>query len=122
MLSLFISPESLANLEERVLLFYTQQQRDANKILAEQSANTSSMDKFSVLCAMRDLSDEMRKVISGETDLDYFASLLHEGWLLKRSLGFGISNSAIDEWYEAARSAGAQGGKLLGAGGGAFSC
>jgi D-glycero-alpha-D-manno-heptose-7-phosphate kinase len=46
--------------------------------------------------------------------------LLHEGWELKRSLGFGISNAGIDAWYTTACEAGAIGGKLLGAGGGGF--
>jgi D-glycero-alpha-D-manno-heptose-7-phosphate kinase len=75
---------------------------------------------MSVLRAMRDLADEMRKSVSGKGDLGEFARLLHEGWLLKRSLGFGIATAVVDEWYEAARKAGAQGGKLLGAGGGGF--
>ena len=113
-------PVTLAELEERTLLLYTQQQRDADKILVQQSAGTQKKDKFTILKAMRDLAGEMREAISGEGDLDAFAELLHEGWLLKRSLGFGITNSGIDEWYEAARKAGAQGGKLLGAGGGGF--
>jgi D-glycero-alpha-D-manno-heptose-7-phosphate kinase len=69
---------------------------------------------------MGELADEMRKVLSDTGDLDEFARLLHEGWLLKRSLGFGISNTGVDKWYEAARKAGATGGKLLGAGGGGF--
>ena len=55
----------------------------------------------------------MRNEIIGNSDLDRFAALLHEGWELKRSLGKGITNSQIDEWYEAARSVGAQGGKSL---------
>ena len=62
----------------------------------------------------------MREQITGDADLDRFASLLHEGWELKRSLGNGVSNELIDGWYKAARDAGAQGGKLLGAGGGGF--
>ena len=69
---------------------------------------------------MRDLADEMRRALAGAGDLDAFADLLHAGWELKRSLGFGISFPQIDEWYEAARRNGAQGGKLLGAGGGGF--
>lgn len=112
--------ETVAELESRTLLLYTQQQRDADKILVQQSAETQKKDKFSVLKEMRDLAGEMLKTISGEGDLDAFAELLHEGWLLKSSLGFGISNPGIDQWYEAARKAGAQGGKLLGAGGGGF--
>lgn len=112
--------ETLAELENRTLLLYTQKQRDADKILVQQSAETQKKDKFTVLKAMRDLAREMRKTISGDGDLDAFADLLHEGWQLKRSLGFGISNSSVDDWYTAARNAGAQGGKLLGAGGGGF--
>jgi D-glycero-alpha-D-manno-heptose-7-phosphate kinase len=73
-----------------------------------------------VLRKMRDLAQEMRTVASGRGDLDEFAKLLHEGWELKRSLGFGIATTVVDEWYEKAREAGAQGGKLLGAGGGGF--
>ena len=69
---------------------------------------------------MKQLASEMRKVITGNADLDRFAELLHEGWELKRSLGNGISNPMIDRWYEAARQAGAQGGKLVGAGSGGF--
>jgi D-glycero-alpha-D-manno-heptose-7-phosphate kinase len=69
---------------------------------------------------MRDLAGEMRLALAGEGDLELFASFLHQGWELKRSLGFGISNDRINEWYEAARKAGAEGGKLLGAGGGGF--
>ena len=69
---------------------------------------------------MRELASEMRSVITGQSDLDHFARLLDQGWQLKRSLGFGISDNGIDQWYDAARKAGAQGGKLLGAGGGGF--
>ena len=49
---------------------------------------------------MRDLADEMRHALAGEGDLDRFASLLHEGWELKRSLGCGISNDQVNEWYD----------------------
>ena len=69
---------------------------------------------------MRDLADAMRHVLADLGDLDRFEKLLHEGWELKRSLGCGISNDRINEWYAAARRAGATGGKLLGAGGGGF--
>ncbi|MEM7366448.1 MAG: GHMP kinase [Pseudomonadota bacterium] len=113
-------PETFDELENRILLFYTQQQRDANDILAKQSASTTEADKFRTLVHMRDLAGEMRNVVSGTADLDRFGELLHEGWELKRSLGNGISNALIDDWYESARSAGAVGGKLLGAGGGGF--
>lgn len=113
-------PETIKELESRTLLMYTAQQRSADDILIKQSAGTTQVDTFNTLRQMRDLAVEMKGVISGSGSIDEFARLLNEGWLLKKSLGFGISNSAIDDWYEAAMKAGAQGGKLLGAGGGGF--
>jgi D-glycero-alpha-D-manno-heptose-7-phosphate kinase len=110
--------DTLGELESRILLLYTDTQRDADHILKAQSEGTS--DRRSILRQMRDLADAMRPTLAGKPDLDEFSRLLHEGWLMKRSLGFGITTSAVDEWYEAARKAGAQGGKLLGAGGGGF--
>jgi D-glycero-alpha-D-manno-heptose-7-phosphate kinase len=112
------APDTLRELERRAIVLYTNQKRDADGILQKQSDGTK--DKRSVLRAMRDLAAEMRDVISGKGDLDEFSKLLHEGWELKRSLGFGISDDRIDGWYREARAAGAQGGKLLGAGGGGF--
>ena len=110
--------EALRELEQRILLVYTGQTRDANAILRQQSDATA--DRMDVLRAMRNLADRMRHALAGEGDLDQFAALLHEGWERKRSLGCGISTGHVDEWYEAARRAGAAGGKLLGAGGGGF--
>jgi D-glycero-alpha-D-manno-heptose-7-phosphate kinase len=110
--------ETLAELEQRTLLVYTGQTRDANQILERQSNGTA--ERMGVLRQMRDQVNKMRAALTGDSDLDRFASLLHEGWELKRSLGFGISGDQVNEWYEAARKAGAAGGKLLGAGGGGF--
>jgi D-glycero-alpha-D-manno-heptose-7-phosphate kinase len=110
--------ETLAELEQRTLLVYTGQTRDANQILERQSNGTA--ERMGVLRQMRDQVNKMRAALTGDGDLDRFASLLHEGWELKQSLGFGISGDQVNEWYEAARKAGAAGGKLLGAGGGGF--
>ncbi|GDY00018.1 GHMP kinase [Phycisphaerae bacterium] len=110
--------ETLKELEKRALILYTEKKRDANDILKKQSEGTG--EKMRLLREMRDLASEMRGVISGRGNLDEFSRLLHVGWELKRSMGFGISDPVIDEMYDAARKAGAQGGKLLGAGGGGF--
>ncbi len=110
--------ETLSELERRVLLIYTDQQRDANQILHKQSEGTE--ERRTVLRQMRDLAYEMRMSLSNDADLDKFSDLLRQGWELKRSMGLGISNAKVDAWYHAARKAGAQGGKLLGAGGGGF--
>jgi D-glycero-alpha-D-manno-heptose-7-phosphate kinase len=65
--------------------------------------------------------DEAEALVRNENcPLREFGQLLHEGWKIKRGLTQKISNSAIDEIYEAGLSAGATGGKLLGAGGGGF--
>ncbi len=112
------SRETIDELERRSMLVFTAQQRSADGILEKQSKGTA--DKMSTLRSMRDLAAEMRKAIAGRGDLDTFGELLDEGWKLKRSLGFGISSDHIDGMYETARRAGAQAGKLLGAGGGGF--
>lgn len=113
-----VDAATLRELESRIVILYTDKQRDANKILKTQSETTAS--RMSVLTEMRDLASEMRDTLLGSPDLDRFASILHQGWELKRSLGCGITSGDIDGWYDAARTAGAQGGKLLGAGGGGF--
>jgi D-glycero-alpha-D-manno-heptose-7-phosphate kinase len=110
--------QTLTRLSNRMMLFYTGQQRSADEILRRQRDGTQQ--KRETLRAMRDLADSMRQSLTGDGNLDTFGELLHEGWLLKRSLGFGISDPGIDRSYEIARSEGAQGGKLLGAGGGGF--
>jgi D-glycero-alpha-D-manno-heptose-7-phosphate kinase len=113
-----MASETLAELERHILLVYTDQTRSADQILQRQSEGTR--DKATVLREMRDLASAMREALTGMGNLKEFARLLHHGWELKRSLGFGISSGDIDERYEKARRAGAEGGKLLGAGGGGF--
>ena len=110
--------ETLVELEQRVLLVYTGQTRNADQILERQADETGR--RLNVLRSMRDLAGTMRHTLTGEGNIDEFAALLHESWELKRSLGCGISDERIDDWYTAARRAGAMGGKLLGAGGGGF--
>ena len=69
---------------------------------------------------MHQMVDEAENILNEKKGLLEFGKLLHESWQLKRSLSDKISTSQIDEIYDAARSAGAIGGKLLGAGGGGF--
>ena len=110
--------ETLDEIESRALMLYTNQQRDADAILQKQSDGTA--DRRGVLREMAALASEMRQCLAGDADVDGFAELMHQGWELKRSLGFGISSAFVDDWYQKARQYGAQGGKLLGAGGGGF--
>ena len=64
--------------------------------------------------------DESLAILNGRDELTSFGELLHEAWQAKRSLSARVSNSDVDQMYECARSAGAVGGKLAGAGGGGF--
>jgi len=110
--------DTLKHIESHSLMVYTDQQRSASDILTKQTEGTA--DKFSVLKTMRDMAGEMKNILCSSADMQDFGRMLDEGWRLKRSLGFGITNSQIDDWYQAAKKAGALGGKLLGAGGGGF--
>jgi D-glycero-alpha-D-manno-heptose-7-phosphate kinase len=105
-------------LNNRLLLFYTGITRSASEILTEQKKETKG--KLEFLRTMAHLAGEMRRVLQEGRDLDEFGELLHEGWMLKRELATGITNELIDSAYERARTAGALGGKILGAGGGGF--
>ena len=108
----------IKHIESHSLMIYTDQQRSASEILEKQTQGT--VDKLAVLTEMRDMAGEMKNIVSSGANMQDFGRLLDEGWRLKRSLGFGITNGLIDDWYEVAKKAGAIGGKLLGAGGGGF--
>jgi D-glycero-alpha-D-manno-heptose-7-phosphate kinase len=114
-----VCPKQLKDaLSGRLMLFYTGVTRSASEILTEQRKETGN--KLDFLRRMRDLADEIRRVLVHGRPLDEFGRLLHEGWMLKRDLASGITNEQVDTAYESARKAGALGGKLLGAGGGGF--
>jgi D-glycero-alpha-D-manno-heptose-7-phosphate kinase len=100
------------------MLIYTGTSRLASEVASRVTANFPN--KTAALTRMRQMVDEGTSLLQGDGSLDGFGELLHEGWTLKRSLAEGVTTSQIDEIYEAARSQGAIGGKLLGAGGGGF--
>jgi D-glycero-alpha-D-manno-heptose-7-phosphate kinase len=113
-------PETKRELERRLLMFYTGITRSANPLLEEENKKIQSdADVRRTLREMTQMAQRMRGALSAN-GLDDFGEMLHEGWLLKRSISSGISTSVIDDWYERGRKNGAVGGKLLGAGGGGF--
>lgn len=104
----------------RLHLYYTHEVRDANTILAVQQTEVASSEaKTRSMQRMAEIAEQMRIALV-DSQLEYFGELLHEGWVLKRSLTASISSNDIDQLYAAGRAAGATGGKLLGAGGGGF--
>jgi D-glycero-alpha-D-manno-heptose-7-phosphate kinase len=105
-------------LEKNLLLFYTGIRRDASQVLRIQDQATP--DKRSVLRKMKSLVAPLNEVLSSGTDLNKVGKILDEGWQLKRTLTDQISSSEINNYYKKALTAGAVGGKLLGAGGGGF--
>jgi D-glycero-alpha-D-manno-heptose-7-phosphate kinase len=113
------APGRLAALEQHLALYFTGFARTASEIAKEQIRMTPQRKQE--LSTMLQLVDEAEAIVaSSNRSLDEFGRLLHEGWQIKRSLSQKISNASIDEIYEAGLSAGALGGKLLGAGGGGF--
>lgn len=114
----FYRPETKAELERHLMLFYTALKRDAHEVLQIQRAKTD--EKRHVLAEMKSLVAPLREILSSGNDLHEFGRILHRGWLLKRSITDEVSSAQIDAYYERALKAGALGGKLLGAGGGGF--
>ena len=115
---LVVRAERLAGLQKHLLLLYTGLSRTASEIAAEQIATVGS--KTAELKAMREMVDQGERILVGTGDLREFGRLLDESWKLKRSLSSKIAPSFVNEIYDTARQAGADGGKLLGAGGGGF--
>lgn len=105
-------------MDSKLMMFYTGIRRSADGILAKQSAETKK--KLDVLNYMRDQANSMKELLNTEGFNNKFAVMLHDGWQKKKSVTESISNSQIDDYYNAALNAGALGGKLLGAGGGGF--
>jgi len=109
----------LAELERHLALYFTGFSRTASEIAQEQLKMTPH--KKQELETMVQLVNEAEAIITNPNrPVDEFGRLLHEGWQIKRTLTQKISNASIDEIYQAGLSAGALGGKLLGAGGGGF--
>jgi D-glycero-alpha-D-manno-heptose-7-phosphate kinase len=115
--SLPLDSESCYRLSQHLMLFFTNVTRKAEDVLAEQVRTVT--DKIGVLRTMKELAKQARYALACGA-LDDFGALLDDTWRLKRQLARGISNSAIDDMYDAAKAAGALGGKITGAGGGGF--
>jgi D-glycero-alpha-D-manno-heptose-7-phosphate kinase len=112
--------ETLHQLQENLIVFYTGLTRSASAILRHQGAGLRNQKtKQRALQRMVALAGELRRRLQAN-DLPAFGEIIHENWELKRRLSEGITTPDIDAWYHKARRAGAAGGKLLGAGSGGF--
>jgi D-glycero-alpha-D-manno-heptose-7-phosphate kinase len=119
--ALEMSQETLGELERRMMLFFTGRSRNSAQILGEQKRN-SERNRASVIEALHQIKRgalELREQL-GLGNFSAVGECLDRSWMAKRQLARGISDPWIDRWYEAARAAGASGGKIAGAGGGGF--
>jgi D-glycero-alpha-D-manno-heptose-7-phosphate kinase len=115
-----VMADARRELNHNLMLFFTGTARDSSSILREQES--MSHEKGSAVEALHEirwLAERMRKAIVNG-DLDKFGRLLDDAWQAKKRVSNKISNAGIDDLYDLAKSKGALGGKITGAGGGGF--
>ena len=116
-----LNSHTLYDLEDNLLLFFTGYTRSAGAILKEQDDRSRKCDREMIdnLHFTKKLGHETKDALEAG-DLNGFADLMNVHWKHKKKRSPGMSNPAIDRWYDLALSHGAKGGKLIGAGGGGF--
>jgi D-glycero-alpha-D-manno-heptose-7-phosphate kinase len=116
-----ISEETLFNLEDNLLLFFTGYSRSASALLRDQNDRSKKNDAAMLenLHFTKELGLQSLAALEGG-NLEEFARLMDVHWQRKKSRSQGMSNPQINEWYDYAMAHGALGGKLIGAGGGGF--
>jgi D-glycero-alpha-D-manno-heptose-7-phosphate kinase len=113
-----IATERLLELESNLMLLYTGTKRLSSDVAGDFVANFKR--KTIVLQEMHTMVDQAVSILSGQSDINKFGSLLNESWKLKRSVSDKVSNTTVDRIYDTAMANGAIGGKLLGAGSSGF--
>lgn len=116
---IIMNPATKLQLDRNLLMYYTGTTHSASALLKEQNKEMQNLSKRQVIGKMVEMAYELKQVLESN-NIDDFGRILHEGWLLKKSISNGISNLVIDELYNTGLQAGALGGKLLGAGGAGF--
>ena len=116
-----IEAETLYNLEDNLLLFFTGYSRSAGSILKQQDEKSRQSDREMTdnLHFVKELGYQSQEALE-VGDLQKFGELMNVHWEHKKKRSGGMSNGDIDRWYAVARENGAIGGKLIGAGGGGF--
>lgn len=116
-----LTARTRARLEQNLMLFFTGSTRSASTILSQQKAASERQDPqvMEALHAVKELTTDVQNALE-RGDVEALGDILHESWTRKKRFAKNVSNARIDEWYEQARSHGARGGKIAGAGGGGF--
>jgi len=115
-----LADEIQREMEDNLILMYTDLNSDSARVLSEQRSNTSSSQETknrldSMVILAESLNQDLRK-----GDVFKLGDCLHQGWMAKKTLATKISNHQIDKYYDLAMKNGAKGGKILGSGGGGF--
>lgn len=113
-----IGLDRMQELNKHLILIFTGLQRYASRIEAEKIKNLK--EKQQSLHEMRKMTEQAIGVLNSETDIREFGALMNDSWNRKKELSDQVSNSVIDQLYSTALKHGAEGGKVLGAGGGGF--
>jgi D-glycero-alpha-D-manno-heptose-7-phosphate kinase len=116
-----LSRSAIRELESSLFLYYSGVTRKSDVILSEQAKvlNCDKGDPVSAMHTIQKIGAESEKALSAG-ELDSFGDLLHQHWLAKKMISRHMTDEALDKTYEFARSIGASGGKLMGAGGGGY--
>lgn len=116
-----VRDEVLDELHGNLCIIYSGVERAASLVLSEQGKRVDDLDEGTLqrMHRIKELGHEVYRLLV-DGDIDRYGELLHEHWTNKRKLASKMTDSVIDEHYDAARKAGAIGGKLMGAGGGGF--
>lgn len=115
-----LSHERLLFLQDHLMLFFTGFSRYASDIEEGKLKHIKENKKRDELKVMHGMVDDAISLLNSDKELLDFGRMLHESWILKKSLSDKVSNNHIDAIYETAMKNGALGGKILGAGGGGF--
>ena len=118
---LVISMDTMFDLEDNLILFFTGVSRSAGSILKEQQVRSENneTDMLNNLHFVKELGYRSKEALESG-DMILFGELMNEHWEHKKLRSGGMSNPQIDDWYDLAMKNGAIGGKLVGAGGGGF--
>jgi len=115
-----IEADKFKQLEKNLIMLYVGGEHSASSILKEQSKNmTSVKEKEDGQKRIVELTYNLKYELENG-NIDAVGKVLHENWLIKKTLASGISNPDFDKWYDLALESGALGGKILGAGGSGF--
>jgi D-glycero-alpha-D-manno-heptose-7-phosphate kinase len=116
-----VSTETVYDLQDHLVMFFTGYSRDADRVLVEQKQRSEGGDAEMIdnLHVVKELGLRSRAALE-QGDTEGFAMLMHEHWEHKKKRSASMSNGSIDRWYQIGRDNGALGGKLVGAGAGGF--